>query len=61
MARYVELQVGPIVEDACARADLALRDVLGRDAVIVADVDQNHQLYRVDKDLILSDLRDTSF
>lgn len=42
MAKYVELQVGPIAEDACARADLALRDVLGRDAVIVADVDQNH-------------------
>lgn len=61
MAKYVELQIGPIVEDSCAWTDLAFRDVFGRNAVIVAHIDQNHQLYRVDKDLILSKQEATSF
>lgn len=61
MEKYVELEIGPIVEDSCAWADLAFQNVFGRNVVIVADIDQNHQLYRVDKDLILSKQRATSF
>jgi hypothetical protein len=45
---YVKFQVGTVVDDARAGIDLAAVDVLLRKFVIVADVDKDHQLHRVE-------------
>lgn len=57
MGKYIELKIGPIIEDSCTGTYLALRDVFGRYVVIIADIDKDHQFDRVDEYFILSDGR----
>lgn len=50
---YIELKISTIVTDSCTWVNFTLFNVLGRDGIIIANINKYHKLYRVIRDLIL--------